>query len=314
MSLLPYIRIARPDHWFKNIFMVPGVLLVCFFRPSFVEPAMWWNVAAGFVSACLVASSNYVLNEILDAEKDRFHPEKKFRPIPSGEVCVPLAYVEWLALIAAGLGIGFSISAHFGSTAALLWLAAVLYNVPPVRLKDLPYADVLSESLNNPFRLALGWYSTGFGSMPPLSGLLSYWMFGAFLMAVKRYAEYRKINDAPAAEQYRKSFGYYNEERLIESIFFYGALFGMLAGVFMARYDAELVLATPLVALAMAYYIHLGFKPNSAVQYPERLYREKKLMLLAALAFGACVLLLFIRIPAFEKAITPMVVAETLSR
>lgn len=301
---IPYIKIARPDHWFKNVFMLPGILLVVFFAPSFARDISWVRVLLGLVSACLIASSNYVLNEILDAEKDRFHPEKRHRPIPSGEVRVSVAYAEWLVLAATGIALAFGINRYFGTLAALLWVAGALYNVPPVRLKDHAYADVISESVNNPLRLAMGWYSTGFTALPPVSVLLAYWMFGAFLMAMKRYAEYRHIADHERAGQYRRSFIHYNEERLIESVFFYGSFFGMLSGIFMARYHVELVLATPLVALALAYYMHLGFKANSPVQHPERLFREKKLMMLVLLAFLACAVLLIVDIPAFRNLVT----------
>ena len=85
-------------------------------------------------------------------------------------------------------------------------------------------------------------------------------------------------------------------------------MFGMLAGFFMARYHVEMVLATPLVALAMAYYIHLGFQPDSPVQHPERLFRRKTLMVLVALASLSCAVLLYVRIPLFRRAITPWIV------
>jgi hypothetical protein len=60
-----------------------------------------------------------------------------------------------------------------------------------VRTKELPYLDVLSESVNNPLRLFLGWFALVADKLPPLSLALAYWMVGAFFMATKRYAEYR---------------------------------------------------------------------------------------------------------------------------
>jgi len=293
-KLTPYIEIARPDHWFKNVFMLPGVLLALFFRPELINPFPWGGVILAVVSACLVASSNYVLNEILDSEKDRHHPQKHLRPIPSGRVSIPMAYAEWLLLGAVGVGVGVAIKWRFGLMSALLWVAGTLYNVPPIRLKDHAYTAVLSESVNNPIRFAMGWYATGITALPPTSMLLAYWMFGAFLMAMKRYAEYRHIDDSDRAAKYRDSFGYYNEERLIESIVFYGTFFGILSGFFAARYHVELILATPIVAFAMADYMHLGFLPESPVQHPEGLYRSHKLIFLILLA------LMMVDIPAFK--------------
>ena len=310
VKLLPYIKIARPDHWFKNVFMLPGVVLVDFFDAHVFTSHTWVGILLGLLAASLTASSNYVINEILDAGKDKFHPDKQNRPIPRGEVWLPAAYAEWFLLGAAGIGLGFFIAPAMGWMCLLLWVMGLLYNVPPIRTKDQPYADVLSESINNPIRLALGWYSTGTAALPPVSALLAYWMFGAFLMAMKRMAEYRHIGDPAGAASYRHSFEYYTEERLIESLCFYGALFGMLSGVFIARYKLELVLATPFVAFAMAYYMHLGFKPDSPVQYPEKLYRQRKLMLLTILAFGACAALLFMDIPALHAALSATKIAQ----
>ena len=307
-KLTPYVEIARPDHWFKNVFMLPGVLLALLFRPELIDPFPWRGLILAVVSACLVASSNYVLNEILDSEKDGYHPQKHLRPIPSGKVSIPVAYAEWLLLGAVGIGVGFAINWRFGLISVLLWVAGTLYNVPPVRLKDHAYTDVLSESVNNPIRFAMGWYATGITVLPPTSMLLAYWMFGAFLMAMKRYAEYRHIGDSDRAAKYRDSFGYYNEERLIESIVFYGTFFGILSGFFAARYHVELILATPIVAFAMAYYMHLGFLPESPVQHPEGLYRSRKLVFLILLAVIAVVILMIVDIPAFEALIkaTPL--------
>ena len=307
-KLTPYIEIARPDHWFKNVFMLPGVVLALIFSPQLMDPFPWRGLILAVVSACLVASSNYVLNEILDSEKDRHHPQKHLRPIPSGKVSIPVAYAEWLLLGAVGIGVGFAINWRFGLISVLLWVAGAIYNIPPIRLKDHAYADVLSESVNNPIRLAMGWYATGITELPPTSMLLAFWMFGGFLMAMKRYAEYRHIDDSARAARYRDSFGYYNEERLIESIVFYGTFFGILSGFFAARYHVELILATPIVAFAMAYYMHLGFLPESPVQHPEGLYRSRKLVFLILLALVAVVILMIVDIPAFEALIkaTPL--------
>ena len=65
MNLKPYIQIARPDHWFKNIFVLPGIVLVFFFERLPLSLPVAVNILTGLVCACLVASSNYVLNEIL---------------------------------------------------------------------------------------------------------------------------------------------------------------------------------------------------------------------------------------------------------
>ncbi|MDE0838062.1 MAG: UbiA prenyltransferase family protein [Kiritimatiellae bacterium] len=307
MNIAPYIALARPSHWSKNVFVIPGVLLAIYFDPSLMTMQVMIGVAMGILSACLVASSNYVLNEILDAEHDRHHPDKKSRPLVSGTAKPSIAYIWWVALAAVGLAIGFAVDLRLGLASLSLWIMGCVYNIPPVRSKDLPYADVTSEAINNPIRMAMGWFATGLAAAPPLSVLVAYWMFGAFLMAAKRLAEYRRIGDPERAGNYRRSFKHYTEEKLIESIMFYASLFAMMSGIFITRYRIELVLATPVVAFAMAYYMHLSFKPNSAVQHPELLFKERKLMAIVGVAFVVCTLLLFVDLQGFSALFDPWI-------
>jgi 4-hydroxybenzoate polyprenyltransferase len=312
MKLFPYLEIARPDHWFKNIFMLPGMLLYFYFHPESPPkigdlPTVLIAVAA----TCLIASSYYILNELLDAPRDLHHPVKKHRPVPSGKVKLRPAYALFLLCGLAGLGLGALISTNMVLALGSLWAAGLAYNIPPVRTKDKPYLDVLSEAVNNPLRMLLGWYSVGQGAPPPLSALLAYWMFGAFLMAIKRMAEYREIDNKEIAAAYRSSFAYYTAERLMVSILYYATAFGLLSGYFIARYKLELILAFPLVAYTMAYYFHIGFKKDSPVQNPEKLYKKRKLMLCVGITFLVCTLLLFVHIPPLSQALSPQIPPPT---
>jgi len=284
--------------------MLPGIILAFYFRPDLLSWATIWALAWGFAAACLIASSNYVFNEILDAESDRHHPVKHNRPLVMGTAQASVAWSLWIVLSLVGLAfrilrLNFLLS---GVVGLLFWVRVFYTTFPPIRLKDIPYCDVLSESLNNPIRLALGWYATGLGSAPPFSMFMAYWMFGAFLMAAKRFAEFRMIGNMEQAAHYRKSFIRYTEESLMESICFYVTLFALMSGFFIARYRLTDP-GTPLVALAMAYYLHLAYKPNSPVQYPELLYREKKLALILLAAGLACAILLFVDLPVFQSPV-----------
>ncbi len=130
--LWPYIQIARVDHWFKNVFM-----LAFFYEPSLFTWAGVFRVGGALLATCLVASSNYVLNELLDAPMDRFHPVKKHRPVPSGKIHPTLALLEWLLLGVSGAGIAFLINLYFMVVVLALWVMGVVYNVPPVRTKEI---------------------------------------------------------------------------------------------------------------------------------------------------------------------------------
>jgi 4-hydroxybenzoate polyprenyltransferase len=296
-SLLPYLAIARPDHWFKNVFMALGVLLACFYYPDILQANVVLKIGWAVAATCLLASSNYVLNEILDAPRDRSHPTKKHRPIPSGQVLLPMAYLEWILLGAAGLVMAAALNWPFFFSGLFLLVMGIIYNVPPLRSKELPYVDVLSESINNPIRLLLGWFAVTAAQFPPVSLLVAYWMIGAFFMATKRLAEYRYIADPVAAGAYRSSFRHYDEQKLLISMFFYTTCFALFLGVFIVRYHLELILIFPLVAGFICYYLYVAFKKDSAAQNPERLYREKGLMVYLVVCVVAFFGLMFLHIP-----------------
>ncbi len=296
-----YIRIARPDHWIKNLFIFPGTL----FAMLLVGWQGSWGQLAGeavlcFACTCLIASANYVINEWLDASFDKYHPTKKNRPVVAGNMSGKVVAVEYVVLAAAGLGASWLVNVPFFVCEAWLLVMGVLYNVKPMRTKDVAYLDVLSESVNNAIRLLLGWFFVTDAYLPPITIVLGYWMGGAFLMAIKRFAEYRMIHDKTTASLYRKSFGQYSEQSLLISAFFYAMCSLFLCGIFIIKYKIELLLVVPFLCGLFCFYFHLAFKTDSAVQKPEKLYREKGLLVYMVVLAAVFLLALFIDIPALQ--------------
>jgi decaprenyl-phosphate phosphoribosyltransferase len=294
----PYVQIARVDHWFKNMFMLLGILLAFLYKPFLFTWDSIPQLGLALLATCLIASSNYVLNELIDAPTDRFHPMKKHRPVPSGKVRPGPALLEWLLLGAVGLSAASLLNLSFAASGLALWMMGIIYNVRPIRTKEFPYLDVLSESINNPIRLLLGWFALIPDRMPPLSLTLAYWMAGAFFMATKRYAEYRQLQDQKLAAQYRKSFGYYTEDRLLISMLFYVTTCALFTGIFIVRYHVELILFAPIAAGFFAYYLKLGLQENSPAQHPEKLCKERGFLLYAVASTLLFILLMFTHIPA----------------
>jgi len=297
-SIWPYIQIARVDHWFKNVFMLLGVLVAFFYKPALLSWRSMPRIGLVLLVTCLIASSNYVINEIIDAPRDRFHPIKNQRPAVAGVIRFRIALLEWLFLGALGIAAALAIDFSLTVSALMFWVMGVVYNVPPLRTKELPYLDVLSESVNNPIRLFLGWFALIPDQLPPLSLTLAYWMVGAFFMGTKRFAEYRQIGDAKIAAQYRKSFGYYTEERLLVSMFFYATMSALFAGVFLVRYHLELILFLPVAAGFFAYYLKLGLRENSPVQNPEKLCKEGNFLAYLVLSMALFAIIMFMHVPA----------------
>jgi 4-hydroxybenzoate polyprenyltransferase len=194
----------------------------------------------------------------------------------------------------------------FFATSIVFLIMGLLYNVEPIRTKDRAYLDVLSEAVNNPLRFLLGWFVVIDNALPPSSVLLSYWMGGAFLMAMKRYSEYRQFDDPARIALYRKSFKFYNEEKLLLSSFFYALNATFFLGVFLIKYKIEYFLSLPFITIMFVWYVKIALKKNSAAQAPEKLYGERAFLLYILFLCALLGALTLIDLPALKILVEPV--------
>jgi hypothetical protein len=199
-----------------------------------------------------------------------------------------------------GLGCAWFGNSTLFVTGCIFGMQGIVYNVPPLRTKDKPYFDVISESINNPIRLTIGWAMIDPSTLPPSSIILAYWSGGAFLMAAKRYSEYREIVASHSAELlilYRASFAGYSEVSLNISCFVYGLLSTFFLAVFLIKYRVEYLIVVPAVIALFGYYLALSTKPASSAQNPEKLFRERKLIFLVVILAVLFLVATFIDMP-----------------
>ena len=290
---IEYLKVLRPDHWLKNIFIFFGHGVAIALLGTPINGTTILTILFSLIPACLIASAHYIINEILDAPFDRLHPTKKHRSVAAGTVKTS---VLWLLMLVICV-IAFTLSLLFFNISytlslLLLLISGFVYNVPPVRLKDKPFLDVICESFNNPIRLWLGWYALAPAtSFPPLSIILSWWFFGALLMAGKRYSEYRFIGDPVRSGEYRRSFKTYTEKSLIISMITYANFFCFCMGVAMAVYRPNLILIFPIVVIAIIAYFHHAMSTEGAKLEPEQLMRNPILIVCTLLTVGLAVFL-----------------------
>jgi len=304
-----YLKLARFDHWIKQAFILPGIVIALALmgieNHTFALPIT--RVILGIIATSLIASANYVINEWLDARYDAFHPTKKNRPVVAHDLKPAWIIAEYVLFCVAGFAVALvARSSALLWLLAALWLMGVLYNVPPIRLKEIVYVDVLSESVNNAIRLLIGWFLVATTKAPPISVVFGYWMGGAFLMAAKRFAEYRMIGDQQVAGQYRRSFMHYSEKSLLISAFFYALLAVFFCGIFMIKYKIELLIAIPFLCGLFCFYLYICYKPDSSAQHPEHLFAEKGLILYLALFIVLLCVLMFVHIPALQVLLEPI--------
>ena len=122
-------------------------------------------------------------------------------------------------------------------------------------------------------------------------------------MAAKRLSEYREIVATCGRDlliRYRASFAGYSEISLTVSCFVYGLLSSFFLAVFLIKYRLEYLLLMPLVAALFAHYLALSMQPGSSAQNPEKLYRERGLIIIVVLLTLVFFLTTFVRLPILE--------------
>ncbi len=282
-----YISIARFDHITKHVFVLPGLLLAYIlrggehFRPLFL--------LLGFIVVVSIASANYTINEFLDREFDKFHPVKSKRSAVQRELNGNIVFAEWFVLVVIGLFAAFCVSKVMLFVAIIFALQGVVYNVPPLRTKDKAYLDVISESINNPLRLCVGWEIVDSTTLPALSVICAYWAGGAFLMASKRYSEYREIVASHGKDllvKYRASFEGYSERSLNISCFSYALFSVIFLSVFFVSYRPAFILPMLLTVFLFSYYLYLSFGTQSIAQNPEKTFKDPVIVVLSTAIFA----------------------------
>jgi len=274
-----YLGVARPDHWFKNVLVLAGGTVVVWRPDMDLGPYLpiAWRLGWALLVTCLASGANYIVNEILDGPRDKLHPVKRFRPVPANEVSTAWLWVlaGLFALTSAGTAWLLLPRQSLLWVLAFLLIGGGLYNVPPVRAKEIPYADVIVESVNGPIRLAIGWYAVTTACPPPPAFLLSCWTLAAFVMAGKRYAEYRFIGDPNRAAAYRSSFRWYTERSLMVSMIAYALLSLLLFALLVLDTGLNrLFWMLPFIALFIVWFIRLSARKDAVVREPEHIWER----------------------------------------
>ncbi|HMB23433.1 MAG: decaprenyl-phosphate phosphoribosyltransferase [Chloroflexota bacterium] len=195
------IKTMRPRQWPKNGFIFFGLI---FDKRLFVlEPFL--VTVAGFLLFCLISSAVYLFNDVTDVEADRNHPEKKFRPIASGELPVGVALAAVVILLLLVLPLAYLLSPWFALLLAVYFSNNVLYSR---WLKHIPILDVLILSSGFVFRVA-----GGVALILPVEQRFSPWLymitvlFSLYIVLGKRRAELNLL--AKDAVAHRKVFDGY---------------------------------------------------------------------------------------------------------
>ncbi len=173
----PAIALMRPHQWVKNAFVAAPL----FFTPSALHGAAVLAVLLGMLSFCALSSAVYILNDLMDREADRLHPDKRHRPLAAGTVSVPLALAMMAALVLGGLGLAFALAPRFAGIALIYLFVNALYSL---KLKQVSIVDVMLVALGFVLRVYGG--AELIGVLPSVWIIVCTGLLALFLALAKR--------------------------------------------------------------------------------------------------------------------------------
>lgn len=250
---------ARPAQWVKNL-VLPLPFL---FGGALGTPRGWGLAAAGVAVLCAVTSGIYLVNDVMDRERDRAHPVKRHRPLAAGRLHPSLALGAGAAALVTGLAAAFLLSPEFGRWVSAYAALMVAYSLG---LKRIPFIEALIVAAGLPLRALAG---AALAHLPPSPFLMGCaYLLALFLVVGKRQWELHHAGGAPGASaEHRSVLASYGAEGL-------DFLFVVTALTTVAAYTAYSVLPStreihggrsfaptiPFVVLGVARYVRLVYR------------------------------------------------------
>ena len=282
MKLPPALALIRPFQWYKNLL----VFLALVFVGDLFNPAHFIRTILGFISLCAVSSSYYIINDLVDIEADRAHPEKRSRPLASGRISKGLACIMSASLLLLSLALAYTLSLPFLAIVAVLFLGALLYSFA---LKQEPLIDVLTigtffvlRAISGPLILHI--------SISPWLIICTFFM-ALFVALTKRRGDL--VLGKKSAQSQRKVYSFYTLDILDHLILVFVAVLILSYAFycFLTEHAALLITLPIAVYGLLRYYILARGHPEFA-RHPHFMFKDTKTV--AALILWALLVLFII--------------------
>lgn len=183
-SIPSIIEALRPAQWIKNLAVFAAAIL----NGQLFDPKSLVESILAFISFCLLSSSSYLINDILDVENDKRHPVKKTRPIARGDV--PISQAVFFSVLLFFLGLSFSIMVNFSFFLICLLFIVLQYSYSAI-LKKKAVLDIIGIAFFFILRAFAGEIATGFHL--PIWIMLTVIFLSLFIASGKRRSELHNV-------------------------------------------------------------------------------------------------------------------------
>jgi len=291
------LNLLRIRQYYKNVLIFFGA----FFSESLLDFSLYFCLILGFIILCCTSSINYILNDLIDIEKDKLHPEKmKNRPLASGAISKTFAFLMLIFLTGiSGLGLIFLSNWNFAIMVLLIFLTGQLYNL---LLKNYAFIDILCLSVIYLWRALAGCFL--------IEVFISPWLFLAifeialFLVIAKRKGDLMLLKDLREdAIKHKKSYDKYSITLLEQfhaiiagSLFITYSLylilhFNLFSAESVNLHEYLAILTIPLILYIIFRYMYLTTAKPEIARNTEKAFFDKGMIvagicLLAILSYS----------------------------
>lgn len=290
--IAPVFFSLRPGRWVKNMLVFTGVVLSGSGLRLWADA--WLYAVGGFLVFCLLSGVNYLLNDLVDLAADRTHPEKKHRPLASGELSLPEAKASMILLLIAA----FAGSWHLGQPFFYICLGYFMVNLAYCfGLKAVVILDLLVVAVGMALRMAAGFVILQrFSGSLKIQTELVLWAFilGLITAVVSRRHESVLVD---AGEIKKKSISlYYTPEFLDKILLFCAPMFvgvyawSCIGGALVSSGSNWFIfISFPVISYATMRLLYLTLDYEAQTGLPRKVFYDRSLQL-AILVFMAIML------------------------
>jgi len=259
--------------------MIPAVAI---FSIQILDWTIYLFSIIGFLLACGLSSANYIINDILDLENDKGHPEKRNRPIASGTISIKSAALIGAFLFIISLSCSFLLSFWFGIVMLNFFLIALSYTLI---LKKIAFVDVIVISINFIIRavggLAIVITHPAFEIGPLLWPIWAVFIFALFLAISKRKADLQLL-EAEKASNHKIVYDKYQKQLLDHLVLMVATILLMGYYLYVILNDQTggyLLLTVPIATYLMFRYLYLLYSTDKNMGTPEKAIRDPGILI-----------------------------------
>lgn len=276
-----YIELIRAKHWIKNLLIF--IPLIC---SGFINAENVLNLIIGFFSFSFISSFIYIINDIKDIEKDKLHPRKKKRPLPSGKITKKRAILISIILLIASLSFNYIIYKEILNVSFYLLLAYMIINILySMGLKNIAILDIIL--------LATGFIIRVYYGASIINVQVSDWLFLTILNASLFLGLGKRKKELINNKDSRKVLKEYNEAFLDRFQYISLGLMLVFYSLWTIEQDIKfLSLTIPLLIIIFMKYCLIIEKSDEGD--PTTILYQDKMLLFLCLIYGISMIMFLV--------------------